>query len=238
MSEADGNDVADPVARALSALPQLSAEQIPNLDDACPICLISFRTILDKSGSEALGRDIEGVTKVEACGHVFCAEDLSEWIRGRHGTCPACRHEFVPELRPVDSDAESEDDDYVPTEYDADSDFDTDDDGFLDSDGIDIETMDIEADQAPVEGATASMSRRRRDAAYFDDREVDDGELWWDEGLTDGESMTTSEEELSIGERLPGSEMDIQVHLNSEGEYSIEDEGQPAPKRPNSDGPM
>jgi hypothetical protein len=169
---------------------------------------------------------------------------LSEWIKGRvrfslafpltsnlsdayvqHGTCPTCRHEFLPELRPVDSDAESSsDEEYVPTEYDADTDIDTDyEDGFMDSDGIDIE---MEADQPhfvvddeAMEGEEhESIASLRGHDGYHDSHDpeaqsvCDSEAAWWDGsidgerewGLTDGDSMATSEGELSFSGRFSG----------------------------------
>ena len=169
---------------------------------------------------------------------------LSEWIKGRvrsllfstspltfsniyiqHGTCPTCRHDFRPELRPVDSDAESDDDgDYVPTEYEADSDLDTDyEDGFMDSDGIDLETMEV--DPLPhLAGGDEAMEGDERDSiasshhvpGYHESHELEAQSIcgsevaWWDSeqdewGLTDGDSMGTSEGELSVGDRFLGT---------------------------------
>jgi len=135
----------------------------------------------------------------------------------QHGTCPTCRHEFLPELRPVDSDAESSDEEYVPTEYDADSDFDTDyEDGFMDSDGIDIEmevdhphfAVDDEAMEGEERESTASSRLHDMEAQSVCGSEV----AWWDGsvdgeqewGLTDGDSMGASEGELSFGNRFSG----------------------------------
>ena len=188
----------------------------------------------------------------------------------QHGTCPTCRHEFLPELRPVDSDAESSDEEYVPTEYDADTDFDTDyEDGFMDSDGIDLETMDVDAphlagdDEATEGEERESIASSRVHAGYHDSHDLEAQSVcgsevaWWDGsvdgeqewGLTDGESMNTSEGELSFGDRQLGmplvtvtccwtlylalytffwTETDVQVRLDSEGEYTIyEDSTEP-----------
>jgi len=240
------SDIVDPiVASALANLELLPPEDIPNLDDSCPICFMTFRTVLEPRGDDLLGKTAVGVARVGGCGHVFCVEDLSEWIKGRHGTCPTCRHEFLPELRPVDSDAESSDGgEYVPTEYDADSDYDTDyEDGLMDSDGIDVETMDVdplqvarsdEATEGNEHGLTTSSHQR---AEYRDSREpeaqsvCDSEAAWWDGsvdgeqgwGLTDGDSMSTSEGELSFGDRF--SETNVQVRLNPEGDYAIYEDG-------------
>jgi len=240
-------DLIDPVvANALASLDLLSPKDIPNLDDSCPICLMSFQTILEQRQDDLHGKAVTGVARVGGCGHMFCAEDLSEWIKGRHGTCPTCRHEFFPELRPVDSDAES-DEDYVPTEYEGESDFDTDyEDGFMDSDGIDMETMDVETplhmggDEVTEGGERDPLASSSYLPGYHNSYEPEalsvcgsDG-AWWDGsvdgeqewGLTDGDSMSTSEGDLSFGDRF--SEANVHVRLDFEGDYNIyEDAGEP-----------
>jgi hypothetical protein len=164
----------------------------------------------------------------------------------------------------VDSDAESSsDEEYVPTEYDAESDFDTDyEDGFMDSDGIDVETMEV--DTPHLAGGDEAMEGEERESIasslIHDDRYRDSHELetqsvcgseaaWWDEGidgeqewgLTDGDSMETSEGELSFGDRFSGmplvaccwtlsfiffwTETNVQVRLDSEGGYAIYEDG-------------
>ena len=143
----------------------------------------------------------------------------------QHGTCPTCRHEFLPELRPVDSDAESSDEEYVPTEYDADTDPDTDyEDGFMDSDGIDIE-MEVDhphfaVDDEAMEGEEReSIASSRLHAGCHDSGDMETQSVcgseaaWWDGsvdgeqewGLTDGDSMGTSEGEMSFGNRFSGT---------------------------------
>ncbi len=127
----------------------------------------------------------------------------------------------------MDEDAESSDGgEYVPTEYEGDSDLDTDyEDGFMDSDGIDMETMDVdpllhvsgdEVTEGDEQNPTPSSSyipgyhnsREQEaqsicgsDAAWWDGSV--DGEQEW--GLTDGDSMSTSEGELSFGDRFSGT---------------------------------
>jgi hypothetical protein len=126
----------------------------------------------------------------------------------------------------VDSDAESDDDgDYVPTEYEADSDLDTDyEDGFMDSDGIDLETMEV--DPLPhLAGGDEAMEGDERDSiassshhvpGYHESHDLETQSIcgsevaWWDSeqdewGLTDGDSMGTSEGELSVGDRFLGT---------------------------------
>lgn len=155
---------------------------------------------------------------------------LSQTRNVQHGTCPTCRHDFLPELRPVDSDAESDDDgDYIPTEYEADSDLETDyEDGFMDSDGFDVDAMDIDAllhlpgaDEAVIEGderesiASSHPFPRYHESHDLEAQSVCGSEAgWWDRsvdgeqsewGLTDGDSMGTSEGELSVGDRVLGT---------------------------------
>ncbi|KAI9513322.1 hypothetical protein F5148DRAFT_294099 [Russula earlei] len=246
------SDNVDPIiASALASLQLISPEDIANLDDFCPICLLTFRSIFESRDDNLPGKPLLGVAIVGGCGHLFCVEDLSEWIKGRHGTCPTCRHEFLPELRPVDSDAESSDGgEYVPTEYDADSDFDTDyEDGFMDSDGIDLETMDFDPhhppgdpEEAMAEGGDEddSIASSRHRPGYHESPELEaqsvcGSEAAWygsvegeqdDWGLTDGDSMNTSEGEQSFRDRF--LEPNVQVRLDSEGEYAIyEDGGEP-----------
>lgn len=239
----DASHLIDPtVANALASLDLLPPKDIPNLDDSCPICLMTFRNILEQREDDLHGKTVAGVARVGGCGHMFCAEDLSEWIKGRHGTCPTCRHEFFPELRPVDSDAESSDGDYVPTEYEGESDFDTDyEDGFMDSDGIDMETMDIDTlhrvsgDEVTEGGEQDPSASSSYLSGYHNFHEPEalaicgsDG-AWWDGsvdgeqewGLTDGDSMSTSEGELSFGDRFSGAEANVQVRLDSEGDYTL-----------------
>lgn len=170
----------------------------------------------------------------------------------------------------MDSDAESDDDgDYVPTEYEADSDLDTDyEDGFMDSDGFDVDGMDVDALLHRVGGGEAMIEGDERESitsshafpgyheshdleaqsvscgseAGWWDRSVDDEQNEW--GLTDGDSMSTSEGELSVGELLGmyhvtrhrtlclrlcinscWAETNVQVRLDSEGEYAIYEDG-------------
>lgn len=155
---------------------------------------------------------------------------LSLTCNVQHGTCPTCRHDFLPELRPVDSDAESDDDgDYVPTEYEADSDLDTDyEDGLMDSDGIDADTMDIDTllhvaggDEATEGDERESIASSHPFPGYHESHDLEAQSVlcgseagWWDRGvdgeqnewgLTDDDSMGTSEGELSVGDRFLGT---------------------------------
>ncbi|OJA17022.1 hypothetical protein AZE42_00609 [Rhizopogon vesiculosus] len=100
------------VKDALDDLPVLHAASVPK-DESCAICLTPFDAILAGEVPQQ-GETEDGVTKVVACGHLFCRKDLSEWIRNFHGSCPTCRHPFL-DLKPyTESDAESSDGEYIP----------------------------------------------------------------------------------------------------------------------------
>ncbi|TFY59998.1 hypothetical protein EVJ58_g5424 [Rhodofomes roseus] len=134
------------VEHAVATLPTLGKEEIP-LDDACPICFQNFEAIFEGKTQEDTTFDnalliasdpeeLRGVTQLRGCGHVFCRKDLIEWIRGWHGTCPACRAQFANIRPPSDSEDGSSDGDYVPNDDEEDDDLDEDD-GFVESDGWD-----------------------------------------------------------------------------------------------------
>ncbi|KAJ3557515.1 hypothetical protein NM688_g1436 [Phlebia brevispora] len=119
------------IGRAIAKLPTLSKDKIP-LNDPCPICLLPFSSILEGTAQSmetaVLGGgtpdrvNLCGITKLEGCGHMFCRADLIEWIQGRHGTCPACRHAFL-DVKPIsDSDNESSDGDFIPDDEDEEED--------------------------------------------------------------------------------------------------------------------
>ncbi|EIW82062.1 hypothetical protein CONPUDRAFT_81622 [Coniophora puteana RWD-64-598 SS2] len=149
---------------ALDDLPVLPAGDIPK-DDSCPICLLSFASIIEEKNEEDADAVYGGVTKVTSCGHVFCRKDLSEWIKGFHGSCPTCRHPFVDIQPPEDSDAESSDGDYFPNEED------DDDDDMLDTDGFDDE---FEVDEIDLElESWGDMSGSEEDAEDWGDAEDD-----------------------------------------------------------------
>jgi hypothetical protein len=70
------SDIVDPVvADALASLELLSPKDIPNLEDCCPICLMTFRNSLEPREDNLLGKTILGVARVGGCGHLFCAEE-------------------------------------------------------------------------------------------------------------------------------------------------------------------
>ena len=61
------------IERAVQKLPTLSAHDVP-LEDACPICLVSFSSVLagDTVSAEEQGKELAGVTRLQGCGHMFC----------------------------------------------------------------------------------------------------------------------------------------------------------------------
>lgn len=63
------------VASALATLDRLSPSDIKNLDDFCPICLLSFRTVLESREDSPQGKAMSGVARVGGCGHLFCVEE-------------------------------------------------------------------------------------------------------------------------------------------------------------------
>jgi hypothetical protein len=70
------SDILDPiVATALATLDLLSPTDIQNLDDSCPICLLSFRAVLEPREDCLQGKAVSGVARVGGCGHLFCAEE-------------------------------------------------------------------------------------------------------------------------------------------------------------------
>ena len=69
-------DILDPiVAGALANLDLLSPSDIPNLDDSCPICLLTFRAVLEPREDGLQGKAASGVARVGGCGHLFCEEE-------------------------------------------------------------------------------------------------------------------------------------------------------------------
>jgi len=121
-------------------------------------------------------------------------------------------------------------------------------DGFMDSDGIDIDTMDVDhlhrvSGDEVVEGAEQGSSASSSYVpGYHNSHEPGTRSIcgsegaWWDGsvdgeqewGLTDGDSMSTSEGELSFGDRF--SEANVHVRLDSEGDYTIYEDAGEEPK--------
>ncbi|KAJ8475146.1 hypothetical protein ONZ45_g15712 [Pleurotus djamor] len=141
--------------------------------------------------------DESGVTKLTACGHIFCRKDLIAWIRGLHGSCPTCRHIFL-DVRPIsDSDDESSDGgEYVPDDdvHDTDnlSEFDT-----------ELE-MDMEMDELWADG----------DDEYEEGDPIECEEVYESEGEYDDESVGECGEEfmdddMGLSEGDTSSEMDL-----------------------------
>lgn len=53
-------------------LPILTANDLINADDSCPICLVPFSSILSDPES--------GVTKLDACNHIFCRKEYVSYF--------------------------------------------------------------------------------------------------------------------------------------------------------------
>ncbi|KAG6814215.1 hypothetical protein H0H92_000892 [Tricholoma furcatifolium] len=174
---APSEEMLELISRAIEELPILTAKDIPDDEDACPICLTSLSTLLKDNTDEE-----PGVTKLIACNHIFCRKDLVQWIQNWHGNCPTCRHKFLDISPPSESDDESSDGgEYIPDE-----DFDDEDDGFMDTDGF-SDTFGYTTDDMEYDGADWGESDAR-DTDMEQDVEFDgvDDESEW--GLTDGES--------------------------------------------------
>ncbi|KAI0368083.1 hypothetical protein BV20DRAFT_485864 [Pilatotrama ljubarskyi] len=207
--------VQERIQLAITKLPTLSNAEIP-LQESCPICLNSFDVIvegkaIDEAGAEAPEPgELAGVTKLVACGHIFCRACLVEWIRGRHGSCPSCRNVFSSIRPPSDSDVESSDGDYVP----GDDEEDDEEDGFFDSDGfMDTESvfddMDIEED---VDVDADVDINEDVDGDLWEDNAADAGVDNW--GLSDGDgSESMSEVEvLALSAELQPENDDAEVY--------------------------
>jgi hypothetical protein len=199
-------DLIDPI---IHNLPILTADDLINADDSCPICLVPFSSILSDPES--------GVTKLDACNHIFCRKEyvsyfclayshvdvmsdmvsLTQWVRSwvrpplchdflakpslQHGSCPTCRHVFLDIRPPSESDDESSDGgEYVPHEHDDDFD-DFDDDAFIATDEF--------SDAAEFE--VEEMELDRSNEWDNEDQDVDEDGLEW--AATDGDFPPVSE---------------------------------------------
>ncbi|KAI0772058.1 hypothetical protein BD413DRAFT_548014 [Trametes elegans] len=199
------------IQRAISRLPVLSKAEVPQ-NDPCPICLNPFDTLLDGKPVEAapdLESHLTGVTKLVACGHIFCRPCLVEWIRGRHGSCPSCRNVFSG-IQPASDDEyddESTDDDYEPGD-DEDDDEDGFSDGAMDTESV-FDDMDIE-DEIDVDVDVDIDDDM--DIGLWDDAATDAGIENW--GLSDGDgSESLSEVEvLALSTELEPQNDDAEVY--------------------------
>jgi hypothetical protein len=79
------------VRLVIQSLPALSADALPSLDDACPICLLPFKVILSDERNRSRSVEMDGgvlmvrnspmpdeyagVTKSPGCGHLFCKRE-------------------------------------------------------------------------------------------------------------------------------------------------------------------
>ncbi|KIL70102.1 hypothetical protein M378DRAFT_156158 [Amanita muscaria Koide BX008] len=192
MTTADSDElltVQERIQLAIESLPALSDAEVASLaDETCPICLVPFSLLVDSDP----GSLRHAVTKLLGCGHVFCREDLSEWIRGYHGSCPTCRHKFLSVRPPSDSDDESSDGgEYVPPS----DDFEDEDDGFLDTDGFtDADAEDFVGDDVEPSGDNWDDDVALMDelcdeigADFDEDIEIDRDDEY---GLTEGDSAS------------------------------------------------
>ncbi|KDQ64265.1 hypothetical protein JAAARDRAFT_52239 [Jaapia argillacea MUCL 33604] len=210
----------DRIRLAISTLPNLSTDSIP-IDDSCPICLVSFRCLVDCGTStaptsilrpeiaeseklETFGdvanewaaeeEDLEnarGVTRLDGCGHVFCRKDLIVWISSFHGTCPTCRHTFLDIRPPSDSDDESSDGGEYIPHTNPSSDFEDEDDLDLD---LELEA-EVDYEGTDQEDAWSGGVGGSDDSAWgFEDGEHDTGEL--DLDLEGAEGMVLDEGEV------------------------------------------
>jgi len=70
--------------------------ELPKEDRACGICLLPFKSTLNKTPQQMHG-DVYAIV-VGKCGHLICDKCLREWINGTdHSTCPYCRHDIWKE---------------------------------------------------------------------------------------------------------------------------------------------
>ncbi|KAF8627186.1 hypothetical protein AX15_004504 [Amanita polypyramis BW_CC] len=175
----------DPIQLFIDALPALTGDELASLaEDACPICLVPFVAL----NNSTVTTSERTVTKLIECGHVFCRKDLVEWIRGRHGSCPTCRHTFLNVRPPSESDDESSDGgEYMPNS----DDIEDEEDGFLDTDGFtDVDAEDFTEDDPDIfndvwDGTT--VDDIYEDALDFDEDVEAEGDACEEWGLQEGD---------------------------------------------------
>ncbi|KAF5387818.1 hypothetical protein D9615_000370 [Tricholomella constricta] len=191
------NDVCNRISTLIDSLPALTAQDLPDIEDTCPICLTSFSSIFLDADPET------GVTKLVACNHIFCRKESSHTVDpesggaqstldrfelltfSQHGNCPTCRHTFLDIRPPSESDEESSDGgEYIPDERD--EEFEDEDDGFIDTDGF-SDAVDYLAEDMETDAATEwEDGETDVDVDMVDTvDEMDDESVW---GLTDGET--------------------------------------------------
>ncbi|KAJ4466498.1 hypothetical protein J3R30DRAFT_3586891 [Lentinula aciculospora] len=173
------------INRFIESLPCLGQDSVA-ADICCPICLVSFEDIFKDAPAEKPLRGVRGVTMLPSCKHLFCRNDLTEWIRSMHGSCPSCRRVFLNIRPPSDSDGESSDGgEYLPNEEDEEEDsYMLDTDYFDDADEFDFEMEEVDLDMY--------RNWQRNDACD----EIGDASS--ECSLTDGESLMNSDEEISF----------------------------------------
>ncbi|KZS98026.1 hypothetical protein SISNIDRAFT_547037 [Sistotremastrum niveocremeum HHB9708] len=202
-------------ARVFNSLPKLSRADLGD-NESCPICLIDFSDILDETeasetalGCEETASFIQGVTKLEGCGHIFCRQDLHVWIQTNHGSCPTCRHVFL-EIEVVEDDESSDGGEYMPS-----SDFEFTEEITLDldltSDEEDDDDIDVEhprsEDGFRSEGLPDDFEDNLMDGSCFDDGwtdedmdldELEGNEDREDGGLDDMDGPALDEHEVNL----------------------------------------
>lgn len=67
-------DTHERIKAVIDSLPVLAAPDLVDADDSCPICLMSFTSLLQDSAPDA------GVTKLMACNHVFCRKEYAAYF--------------------------------------------------------------------------------------------------------------------------------------------------------------
>ncbi|KAF9534881.1 hypothetical protein CPB83DRAFT_843090 [Crepidotus variabilis] len=233
----------------LESLPELHKRDV-DLEESCPICLVPFGALfaeheaatstatLDPSQEFAEEKRVAGgITKLAGCGHIFCRNDLIEWVENQHGSCPTCRHIFL-DIRPrSESDDESSDGgEYIPN---ADDFEDEDEDAFLETDGFTdasaeefpVEAMDLDFDEL-WDGENVVADSEQDDDFRLDQDEMDlealdaheasqSAELW---GFTDGDSDPTSSSEGDTSMGDFEDEERIAVALEREVSVSVYDD--------------
>ncbi|KAJ3869674.1 hypothetical protein EV359DRAFT_76472 [Lentinula novae-zelandiae] len=167
----------------IESLPSLVKDSVPE-DLCCPICLVSFEDIFKDMSTEI---PLGGVTMLPSCRHIFCRNDLTQWIRNMHGSCPSCRRVFLDIRPPSDSDGESSDGgEYLPNEEDEE-----DEDLYL----LDTDDM-VEADEFDFEMEEVDLDIYQNWEPSDVEDNIEDVSSEW--GLTDGDSLSNSDCDISF----------------------------------------
>ncbi|KAF9075883.1 hypothetical protein BDP27DRAFT_1314667 [Rhodocollybia butyracea] len=191
----------------IETLPHLAKGHVPE-DLSCPICLVSFEDIFNDVSTE---NSFGGVTQLPSCKHIFCRNDLTEWIRKMHGSCPSCRRVFLDVRPPSDSDGESSDGgEYIPNDDDDDEEdlYMVDTDGFTDPGELDVEmVVDLDVYQT-------------WEPSEVGDELFDDGASEW--GLTDGDSLSNSDGDTSLGSEEASPDGDTGIVIQDSDDDNVD----------------